>query len=121
MDLPTDDTTPNYWVLKFHPEALRMITPRRGPGKGRVYWYLLYTLENPSNPQLFDGTNSVTLAPAQLVTFGLRLQGGMGPWIRRETGQNFIDYGDVWSIWRLPEITALIATQSDSWRSSNDL
>jgi hypothetical protein len=26
-----------------------MITPRRGPAKGRVYWYLVYTLENPSS------------------------------------------------------------------------
>ncbi|MCZ6792448.1 MAG: hypothetical protein O7J95_02395 [Planctomycetota bacterium] len=33
-------------LLTFKFEALRMISPRSGPNKGRVYWYMLYTLEN---------------------------------------------------------------------------
>ena len=35
-----------YWMLDFKLEALRTITPAKGPKKGRVYWYMLYTLEN---------------------------------------------------------------------------
>ena len=49
LELPTDGALDTYWVLKFKPNALRMITPRTGVAKGRVYWYLLYTVENPSD------------------------------------------------------------------------
>jgi len=34
------------WVLGFEFNKMRMISPRRGPGKGKTYWYLVYTLEN---------------------------------------------------------------------------
>ena len=46
--LPKDGTTPNYWVLDLKPGPVRMIAPRGGLASGKVYWYLLYTLENPA-------------------------------------------------------------------------
>lgn len=57
-DLATDaDTAPPgtssasgvasaYWVVDFDCQALRMIAPREGAGGGKVYWYMLYTLQN---------------------------------------------------------------------------
>ena len=36
------------WNLDFKFQALRMFTPRGGAQKGRVYWYMLYSLENKS-------------------------------------------------------------------------
>ena len=41
-----DDSSAEPWLLDFKPVKLRMITPRNGPGRGRTYWYLVYTLEN---------------------------------------------------------------------------
>ncbi len=37
-----------FWVVEFEFKALRMITPSVGLGSGKVYWYMLYTLSNPS-------------------------------------------------------------------------
>ena len=36
------------WVLEFKPVKVRMVTPHRGPQKGKTYWYLVYQLENRS-------------------------------------------------------------------------
>jgi len=38
----------NYWSLEFEFKSLRMISPKQGFGTGNVYWYMLYTLENPA-------------------------------------------------------------------------
>ncbi len=37
-----------YWVIEFKPESLRFVSPKAGAGEGKVYWYLVYTLENKS-------------------------------------------------------------------------
>ena len=34
------------WVLGFKPLKVRMVTPRRGPKKGRTFWYVVYQIEN---------------------------------------------------------------------------
>jgi hypothetical protein len=39
------------WLLDFKFQDLKMISPASGPGKGRVYWYMLYTLENKSGEE----------------------------------------------------------------------
>ena len=49
VELPKDGVTPNYWLVDLKVEGLKMISARSGPGRGRVYWYLLYTLENKSD------------------------------------------------------------------------
>lgn len=36
----------DFWAVGITVNALRMISPRSGPGRGGVYWYLLYTLKN---------------------------------------------------------------------------
>jgi len=36
------------FVLDFKPIRARMITPRRGPGKGKAFWYLVYEIHNKS-------------------------------------------------------------------------
>lgn len=38
----------NFWLIDFEFKALRMISPQRGLGSEKVYWYMLYTLSNPS-------------------------------------------------------------------------
>ncbi len=38
----------NFWLLDFELKSLRMISPQRGLGSEKVYWYMLYTLSNPS-------------------------------------------------------------------------
>lgn len=48
VELPADGVTPNYWLVDLKVNGLKMISAR-GPGPGRVYWYLLYTLENKSD------------------------------------------------------------------------
>ena len=40
------DTSVDIWVLDFKVKALRMYSPKSGPHKGVVYWYMLYELEN---------------------------------------------------------------------------
>ncbi|MBN1442128.1 MAG: hypothetical protein JXA90_05425 [Planctomycetes bacterium] len=37
------------YLLEFQFEAVRMIRPTKGPYRGRVYWYMLYTIENRSD------------------------------------------------------------------------
>lgn len=37
------------WSLDVKYEALRMFSPRRGAFRGKVYWYLVYTIENNSD------------------------------------------------------------------------
>lgn len=49
VKLPKDGTTEHFWQLDFRVEGLKMVVPEIGPGKGQVFWYLLYTLENPSS------------------------------------------------------------------------
>lgn len=46
LPLPEKGVPRDQWVLDFKFQKLRMVTPRRGPGKGRTYWYMVYTLEN---------------------------------------------------------------------------
>ena len=41
--------TGDLWVIELEVQALRLFTPVSGGGRGHVYWYMLYTLENPSN------------------------------------------------------------------------
>jgi len=49
VELPKDGTTEHFWQLSFRIDGLKMVVPEIGPGKGQVFWYLLYTLENPSS------------------------------------------------------------------------
>lgn len=44
-DAPREDN--QYWVINLELKGLKMIAPRRGAGAGRVYWYMVYTLNNP--------------------------------------------------------------------------
>ena len=46
QEVDADSGDDDLWALDFKFQKLRMITPRRGPGKGRTYWYMVYTLEN---------------------------------------------------------------------------
>jgi hypothetical protein len=39
------------WTLGFKCEKLRMVTPRAGSGKGKTYWYMVYTLENSTGEE----------------------------------------------------------------------
>lgn len=41
-----------YWVVEFDVKHVRMIAPRKGMGAGRVFWYMLYTLENKTDEDL---------------------------------------------------------------------
>ena len=34
------------WTLEMQPLKIRMVTPRIGLGKGKTYWYMVYSLEN---------------------------------------------------------------------------
>ena len=36
------------WTLEMTPLKIRMVTPRIGVGKGRTFWYMVYSLENKS-------------------------------------------------------------------------
>jgi hypothetical protein len=44
-----------FWTVDFESKGLRMISPERGIGARRVFWYMLYELSNPSDEdrQLF--------------------------------------------------------------------
>ena len=46
---PLSSEKNQYWVLQFDPKALRMIAPKEGTGVGKVYFYLVYTMENPDS------------------------------------------------------------------------
>ena len=39
------------WTLDMTPLKIRMVTPRIGVGKGRTFWYMVYSLENKSGAE----------------------------------------------------------------------
>ena len=41
-----------FWTVDFESKGLRMISPQRGIGARRVFWYMLYELSNPSDEDL---------------------------------------------------------------------
>ncbi|HBO51783.1 MAG TPA: hypothetical protein DD471_07360, partial [Planctomycetes bacterium] len=42
------DFNEDKWTLEMTPLKIRMVTPRIGVGKGRTFWYMVYSLENKS-------------------------------------------------------------------------
>lgn len=51
-----------FWEVQFEEKYLRMVAPREGPGAGRVFWYLIYTLHNPDDAdhEVFTSITAVT-------------------------------------------------------------